>query len=120
MKADVITMIVISGLTIKIHKGNAAGFQLKLTGDELPGNGTIIRFRVRKSDTYKSYVIEKLIPIEDGTVDVDFYPEDTANLVPGDYHWNLAILYENGDEPWTLLEDAPRFVILPEDGRCGV
>ena len=120
MKADVITMITISGLTIKIHKGNAAGFQLKLTGEGLPEDNTIIRFRVRKGETYKNYVIEKLIPIEDGIVDVDFYPEDTANLVPGNYYWNLAILYEDGDEPWTLLEEAPRFVILPEDGRCGV
>ena len=112
-------MIIISGFTIKIHKGNAAGFQLKLTGEEVPVNGTIIRFRVRKSENWKNPVIEKLIPIENGTINVDILPEDTNLLSPGDYHWNLAILYEDGDEPWTLFEMAPLFSILPEDGKCG-
>lgn len=111
-------MIVISGLTIKIHKGNAAGFQLQLTGDELPEDGTIIRFRVRKNESYKASVIEKLVAIQNGIVDIDLYPSDTDNLYPGDYHWNLTILYDNGDEPWTLLEDSPLFIVLPEDGRC--
>ena len=112
-------MIVITGLTIKIHKGNAAGFQLKLTGDELPEDGTIIRFRVRKNENYINAAIEKNIPINDGIVDIDLYPEDTANLTPGEYHWNLAIMYEDGDDPWTLLEQAPLFIVLPEDGGCG-
>lgn len=113
-------MIVISGFTIKLHKGNAAGFQLKLKGEDLPENGTIIRFRVRKNENYKTPAIEKLIPIEDGLVDVDIFPEDTDNLSPGDYHWNLAILYEEGEDPWTLFETAPLFILLPEDGRCGM
>ena len=113
-------MIVISGFTIKIHKGNAAGFQLKLKGEELPADGTIIRFRVRKNEHYQYPAIEKLIPIQDGTVDIDIFPEDTNNLNPGDYHWNLAILYDEGDEPWTLFENAPIFTILPEDGRSSV
>ena len=112
-------MIVISGFTIKIHKGNAAGFQLTLTGDDLPEDGTIMRFRVRKNENYKHPAIEKLIPIIGGTVDVDIFPEDTNELNPGNYHWNLAILYE-GDEPWTLFENAPYFIILPEDGRSDV
>lgn len=111
-------MIIISGFTIKIHKGNAAGFQLQLTGEELPEDGTIIRFRVRKNDTYKIPVIEKLIPIQNGIVDIDLYSDDTKDIVPGDYHWNLTILYEDGDEPWTLFVDAPYFIVLPEDGRC--
>ena len=39
-------------------------------------------------------------------------------LIPGNYHWNLAVMYASGDEPWTLFENAPLFVVLPEDGRC--
>lgn len=113
-------MIVINGFTIKIHKGNAAGFQLQLKGDELPDVGTLIRFRVMKNENYKTPAIEKLVPIEeDGVVDIDIFPMDTADVAPGDYHWNLSILYENGGEPWTLFETAPLFVILPEEGRCG-
>ena len=50
-------MIVINGLTIKIHKGNAAGFQLHLKGEELPEDGTIIRFRVRKNENYNNPAI---------------------------------------------------------------
>ena len=118
MKADVIIMIVISGFTIKIHKGNAAGFQLQLKGEELPVDGTIIRFRVRKNENYSTPVIEKLTPIRNGVIDIDLYPEDTRDIHPGDYHWNLAIMYDEGEEPWTLLESAPLFIILPEDGRC--
>lgn len=112
-------MITISGFTIRLHKGNAAGFQLKLTGEELPADGTIVRFRVRKNENYKNPVIEKLIPIEDGIVDVDIIPEDTNELIPGEYFWNLAILYDEGSQPWTLFETAPTFILLPEDGRCG-
>lgn len=115
-----IKMIVISGLTIKIHKGNAAGFQLRLTGEELPEDGTNIRFRVRKNENYQNPAIEKLIPIQSGVVDIDLYPEDTADLNPGDYHWNLAVMYEDGSDPYTLLEPAPLFVVLPEDGGCGM
>lgn len=113
-------MIGISGLTIKIHKGNAAGFQLELEGDELPEDGTIVRFRVRKNENYKYPAIEKLIPIDNNLVDVDIFPEDTNGLSPGNYYWNLAILYAEGEEPWTLFENAPLFVILPEDGRSNV
>ena len=116
--SEVTDMIVINGLTIKIHKGNAAGFSLHLTGEELPEDGTIIRFRVRKNQYYNNPAIEKLIPIQDGNVDVDIFPNDTKDLAPGEYHWNLAVMYENGTEPWTLLENAPIFVVLPEDGRC--
>lgn len=111
-------MITISGLTIKIHRGNAAGFQLQLTGEDLPEDGTNIRFRVRKNETYKTPVIEKLVPLQRGIVDIDLYPEDTIGLIPGNYHWNLAVMYASGDEPWTLFENAPLFVVLPEDGRC--
>ena len=57
-------------------------------------------------------------PIQNGIVNVDLYQEDTSSLIPGDYHWNLAIMYASGDEPWTLFESAPLFIILPEDGRC--
>ena len=97
-------MISISGLTIKINKGNAAGFQLKLKGEELPQDGTIVRFRVRKNQNYKVPTIEKLIPIEDGFVNIDILPEDTENVNPGDYHWNLAILYDEGDEGTLVLD----------------
>ena len=111
-------MIAITGFIIKLHKGNSAGFQLKLKGEDLPVDGTIMRFRVRKNENYINPVIEKLIAIEDGSVDVDIYPEDTENLTPGNYYWNLAILYDEGRDPWTLFETAPSFILLPEDGRC--
>ena len=113
-------MIAISGFNIKLHKGNAAGFQLKLKGEELPEDMTIARFRVRKNENYKDPAIEKLIPIENGMIDVDILSEDTANLAPGSYHWNLAILYDEGRDPWTIFEVAPFFILLPEDGRGGM
>lgn len=109
-------VITISGLTISIHKKNAAGFSLHLTGDELPEDGTLVRFRVKKTPSYNVPVIEKIIAIEDDTVNIDINPNDTENLDPGNYIWNLSILYNDGSEPWTLLDPAPAFIIRPEDG----
>lgn len=110
-------MIIISGLTIKIHKKNVVGFSLHLTGDDVPPEGTPVRFRVKKSPSYKIPVIELLTSIDDeGVINIDIQEEDTANLDPGNYVWNLAILYDGGDDPYTLLEPAPPFIILPEDG----
>ena len=110
-------MIIISGLTIKVHKRNAVGFSLHLTGDDVPPEGTSVRFRVKKSPAYENSVIELFTSIdENGNVDIDIQEEDTANLDPGNYIWNIAILYNEGDDPYTLLEPAPPFIILPEDG----
>lgn len=110
-------MIIISGLTIKMHKKNVVGFSLHLTGDDVPPEGTPVRFRVKKSPAYELAVIELYTAIdENGMVDINIEEEDTANLDPGNYIWNLAILYDDGDDPYTLLEPAPPFIILPEDG----
>lgn len=108
-------MIIITGLTIKIHKCNSAGFSLHLTGEELPEDGTLARFRVKKAAVFDEPVIEKVVAIMDNTIDIDILKEDTKDLVPGDYLWNVAILFD-GDDPYTLLEPAPPFIILPEDG----
>jgi hypothetical protein len=108
-------VIVINGLTIKVHKNNTAGFSLHLTGDELPEDGTLVRFRVKKSPEYNIPIIEKIIPIENNIIDIDIDKSDTANMDPGKYIWNVAILYDDVS-PWTLLEPAPYFIVLPEDG----
>lgn len=108
-------MITINGLIIKVHKNNTAGFSLHLTGDELPDDGTLARFRVKKSPAYEIPVIEKIVEIENNIIDIDIEKDDTKYIDPGRYIWNVAILY-NGDSPWTLLEPAPEFIVLPEDG----
>ena len=109
-------MITIIGRTIKVHKNNTAGLTLHLTGDDIPPEGTLARFRVKKSPAYEIPLVEKIIPIdENGNITIDIEEDDTEYLDPGKYIWNIAILYDN-EHPWTLLEPAPDFIILPEDG----
>ena len=108
-------MIIINGFTIKIHKKNEAGFTLHLTGDDVPADGTLARFRVKKSPRYETVFVEKIVPIIDSSISIDLEEDDTEYLDSGNYVWNVAILYE-GQNPWTLIEPAPKFIVLPEDG----
>ena len=110
-------MILIDGLGIKLHKGNSAGFTLHLTGEDLPEDGTLVRFFVKKTPHYTGTIIEKICTITDACVDVDFTPADTENLFSGEYVWNLEVLFNDGADPYTVIENAPSFQILPEVGN---
>lgn len=106
-------MLNIVGLEIEINRRNAAGLVLHLTGDDVPDDGTIVTFQVRPATGYDISVIEKEAEVIDGQLEIDFLPEDTADLKPGDYYWNACIQYYDGEEPWTIMHDWQRFSILP-------
>lgn len=106
-------MLNISGLDIEINRGNAAGLVFHLTGDDVPEDGTMVIFQVRPADQYNFSVIEKEVEINDGQIDIDLLPEDTADLKPGNYYWNACIQYLNGNEPWTIMRNWQRFAVLP-------
>lgn len=106
-------MLNIVGLDIEINRGNAAGLTFHFKGEDTPSDGTNVSFQVRPVDQYNQTVIEKIVTVTDGQIDVDFLPEDTADLKPGEYYWNACIQYLDGHAPWTIMRDWQRFVVLP-------
>ena len=108
-----IDMMNIVGLDIEINRGNAAGLTLHFAGEDVPLDGTIVKFEVRDADYYNLTMFEKEIPIHDQMITIDFLPEDTNNIKPGEYYWNACIQYADGEEPWTLMRDWAKFIVLP-------
>lgn len=109
-------MISADGLDISIHRGNVGYVTFCFEGEDTPDEGTIIEFMVKKSPSHIEPAIYKIAAVTDGEVTFIFEKEDTEHIVPAEYHWNLRILYTNGEEPWTVLEPASKFTVLPEDG----
>lgn len=101
------------GLDIEINRGNAAGLTFYLEGDDVPQNGVVVLFQVKMNIFDNRTLIEKEIPVHDKQIDIDFLPEDTANLDPGEYCWNACIQYSEGAEPWTVMRNWARFEVLP-------
>lgn len=106
-------MINIVGLDIEINRGDWAGLTFHFEGDDVPVNGTTVLFQVRPAVHYKYSVLEKEAQVLDSTAVIDFLPDDTIGLKPGEYYWNARIQYSDGSEPWTILRDWPHFTVLP-------
>ena len=102
-------------LDISIHQHNACGITLTLTGDDIPEDGTKVLFLVKRTPDYVNPVISKELTVHDSQIDINFSKEDTS-LPTGTYYWNACIQYSDGREPWTLLDDAAKLIILPEIG----
>ena len=106
-------MINIVGLDIEINRGDSAGLTFHFEGDDVPEDGTTVLFQVRPAVNYKYSVLEKETTVFNSAADVSFLPEDTSNLKIGEYYWNACVQYFDGEEPWTILRDWPRFTVFP-------
>ena len=106
-------MMNIVGLDIEINRGNAAGLTFHFEGDDTPEDGTIVTFQVKPAYHYDLTVMEKESFVMNGCVDISFSSEDTANLKPGTYYWNVCIQFSGGADPWTVMRDWAEFRILP-------
>ena len=106
-------MLNIIGLHIEINRGDAAYLTFRFNGDDAPEDGTEVVFQVVNRCHTDDALIEKNIFVEDGRIHVSFVPEDTGELEPGLYHWNISVQYFDGKEPWTVLRDWQDFQILP-------
>lgn len=101
------------GRDIEINRGNAAGLTFYFEGDDVPQDGVAVLFQVKVQASDRYALIEKEIQVHDGEIDIDFLPKDTANMQAGEYYWNACIQYSEGAEPWTVMRDWARFIVLP-------
>lgn len=112
-------MLDINGTDIEINKGNSAVFTITLTGDDVPDDGTVVQFVVKKSPHHAASVLTKTLSPDAGVLTVQLEPEDTENLPVNTYFWNLIIQFDAGEAPWTISKRALKFTILPEIGSGG-
>ena len=54
-------MLDINGTDIEINKGNSAVFTITLTGDDVPDDGTVVQFVVKKSPHHAASVLTKTL-----------------------------------------------------------
>jgi len=106
-------MLNIVGLDIEINRGNVAGLTFHFEGDDIPTDGTTVLFQVRPAANYDYSILEKTVTVSESAVDINFLPADTAAIKPGEYYWNACVQYAEGAEPWTLMRDWARFIVLP-------
>lgn len=106
-------MISFNGLDITINKENAAGLNFEFEGDDSPEDGVETLFVVKRTPGFSTpSIIEKAPMVMDSTVKIDLTKDD-VDIAPGTYFWNIMILFDNGEEPWTLIQHWPTFKVVP-------
>jgi len=106
----------INGVDIEINKNNSGVFTIHMTGDDVPDDSTEVHFVVKRTPDFSAHLIHKVLLPVDGVLTVEIDKEDTSGLAVGDYYWNIIIQFDGGDQPWTVLKNAGRFIVLPEIG----
>lgn len=80
---------------IAISRGDSAHIVIDLTGD-VPYDGTEALFTVKKDLKEKALFIKNLT-VQNGTIEVDIVSQDTNKMIPGNYYWDLRIIYADDD-----------------------
>ena len=89
-------MFRIDGYAISLTRGDTATLEITFTGDAPTANDQVIT-ALKKNANRKSAIWEKTIPRQPtGEYLLDIASEDTEDLQPGDYWWDIRILYEDG------------------------
>lgn len=107
---------------IEIVRGTSNKFQLTITDMssnlyEL-GEDEAIVFGVKEKLDDEEYVVLKIITSgEDGVFEVCLCPEDTAEVEPGKYFYDVGL--QSGDEFYNVIP-ADTFLVLPNVTKCGV
>lgn len=110
-------MIKIEGRKITITRGDCEPFTITFTGEDVPDDGSEVLFTVKKTSGHKEPVIEKLIPLEEGKIQVQLVNADTKGLSFGEYEWDVRLKdYYGENEPHTPMDPAP-FVIAKVIGN---
>lgn len=76
---------------ISVSKGDSAFFDITFHGD-IPEDGTDAVFSVKK-DLGGPALIKKRTKVGDGIVPIDLFSQDTNKLEPGDYWWDLRVVF---------------------------
>lgn len=89
-----------AGKHIKLSRGDYAQLSFSLMSEENPyilDGDDYLLFTVKPNLSVKEPVIIKRIPANDtGTYSVELLSEDTKDLSPGDYIWDIRICPRSG------------------------
>ncbi len=103
------------GRVIRIVKGDTARYDISVMYgiDHVPYEllpDDIIHFRLKKYIYDKEPLIEKYISVSDPILEI--LPEDTSDLMFGEYHYNMELVLQGGDV-YTFIPDSP-FILIPK------
>ena len=80
---------------IAVSHGDSAFFDITFHGD-IPEDGTNTVFTVKKEIIGRpagKAVLQKYVKVCDGIVPIDLFSQDTNKIEPGDYLWDLRVLF---------------------------
>lgn len=98
-------MIKIKGKDIYISRGDCRPFTITLTGADVPEDGEAVLFTVKRDSTSADPVIEKLLEVSGGKVEIQLMNADTKDLPYGNYEWDIRFPNMFGEnEPFTPEE----------------
>ena len=101
-------MIRIKGRRILITRGDCQPFTITFTGTDVPPDGTVVLFTVKKTSNRQDTVIEKRLELSNGKVQILLKNEDTKDLPFGSYEWDIRLPDLYGEnEPYTPMDPAP-------------
>lgn len=78
---------------IAVSRGDSAFFDITFKGD-VPEDGTAAIFSVKK-DLRGKALLQKKLKIYDGVAQINLYSQDTNKLEPGDYYWDVRVLFSD-------------------------
>lgn len=101
------------GYAIRMVKGDTIRYDISILSglDHIPYElfpEDVIHFRMKKYVYDKEPLIEKFIPVSDPILEI--LPEDTSDLMFGEYHYNIELILQSGDV-YTFIPDSP-FIII--------
>ena len=82
---------------IAVSHGDSAFFDITFHG-EIPEDGTNTVFTVKRDVDGRpsgKAMIQKYVKVNDGIVPIDLFSQDTNKLEPGNYFWDLRVLFSN-------------------------
>lgn len=101
---------------IAVSRGDSAFFDINFDGD-IPADGTNAVFTVKKDIGGKpagGAVLRKHVKVSGGVAPIDLFSQDTNKLEPGNYLWDLRVLF-SGTEVGTPVKPS-RFTVMEAVG----
>ena len=100
-------------MNLTINKANACSLVIEFEGEDAPEDGVQVLFAVKRMPGFEyDSLIEKTVTVESSSITIDLGKDDT-DISTGLYFWNAMILFNDGNDPWTLIKDWPMFRIVP-------
>lgn len=104
-------MFAVDGAEVYISRGDDASFDIIFTGErqdgegnevyflvnDIPEDGTPIRFSVKADTGRLKPVIEKDLVVRRGFVTIPLNSKDTSCLPAGDYTWDIRLFFKDID-----------------------